>query len=145
MREAFGGDPARGVFTGSDVRAYESAKAIERELETLMKEMKDKKYYDGMRKDFQTYYAQALKDLKKYAKVNGKKGQPITEKRIDELKAKMDALYEDFMRETPPAEKQSVKASSGKTEKTDPKKGNSKWPLDNLTRRNSMLLDYPAH
>ena len=145
MRKAFGGDPARGVFTGSDVRAYESAKAIERELETLMKEMKDKKYYDGMRKDFQTYYAQALKDLKKYAKVNGKKGQPITEKRIDELKAKMDALYEDFMRETPPAEKQSVKASSGKTEKTDPKKGNSQWPLDNLTRRNSMLLDYPAH
>ena len=61
------------------------------------------------------------------------------------MKAKMDALYEDFMRETPPAEKQSVKASSGKTEKTDPKKGNSQWPLDNLTRRNSMLLDYPAH
>ena len=152
MREAFGGNPARGVFTGSDVRAYESAKAIERELETLMKEMKDKKYYDGMRKDFQTYYAQALKDLKKYAKVNGKKGQPITEKRIDELKAKLDALYEDFMRDTPPAEKQSVKASAGKAaelseqaQEAAPQKGKNQWPLDNLTRRNSMLGDFPAH
>ena len=152
MREALGGDPARGVFTGSDVRAYERAKAISRELATLLKEMKDKKYYDGMRKDFQTYYAQALKDLKKYAKVNGKKGQPITEKRIDELKAKLDALYEEFMRETPPAEKQSVKVSAGKsvelsgqTQGAARTKGNNQGPLDNPTRRNSPLADYPAH
>ena len=148
MREAFGGNPARDVFTGTDVRAYERAKAIARELETLMKEMKDKKYYDGMLKDFQTYYAQALKDLKKYAKVNGKKGQPITEKRIDELKAKLDALYEDFMRTTPPAEKQSVKVSAGKSVEI-PGQEDAVSPKDDLlgkgARRNSPLGDYPAH
>ena len=148
MREAFGGNPARDVFTGTDVRAYERAKAIARELETLMKEMKDKKYYDGMLKDFQTYYAQALKDLKKYAKVNGKKGQPITEKRIDELKAKLDALYEDFMRSTPPAEKQSVKVSAGKSVEI-PGQEDAVSPKEDLlgkgARRNSPLGDYPAH
>lgn len=98
-----------GVGGGIDYDNYESAKTISEELERIIADFNDKKFYDGMKKDFENYYKQAMKELKQYAKANRKHAAsdengnllPFNEQRVDELEKKLDELYRSFIGEAP--------------------------------------------
>ena len=98
-----------GVTGGIDYENYESAKTISEELERIINDFNEKKFYDGMKKDFENYYKQAMKELKQYAKANRKHAAsdengnllPFNEKRVDELEKKLDELYRGFIGDAP--------------------------------------------
>ena len=97
----WGKDPAKEVFSRTDVSHYELALMNIREMNTMLKEAQNGTITDNMFSSFQGLYNEAVDHLEAYLEKNAALGQGEIDSRVKARKEELDKIYRQFMNEEP--------------------------------------------